>query len=88
MDKIKKQAYLLFVLAFIFITISFFIGVIFDNSGFSGYMTGEQMLLEIAYYILNFGAFLCVILAIFMLIKNKENTPIKNSNFKMENEQV
>lgn len=74
MNKTKKQAYFLFILAFIFVSVSFIIGVIFDNVISPGYMTPEQMLLEIAYYILNFGAFFAVILAIFMLIKNQEST--------------
>lgn len=74
MNKTKKQAYFLFVLAFIFITLAFIIGTIFDNIISPGYMNPEQMILEIAYYILNFGAFFAVILAIFMLIKYQEST--------------
>ena len=79
MDKVKKQAYSLIVLGIILLTISFVIGVIFDNSSFPGYMTGEQMILEILYFGLSFAAFIVIIVAIFMLIKFKETKPNEKS---------
>lgn len=73
MTKNKKIAYLLLALGIILITISVLIGIVFDNTTFTGIMTGNQIILEIIYYGLNFGAFICVILGVFLLIKNKES---------------
>ena len=85
MDKVKQRAYLLIVLGIIFITISFIIGgPVLDSTliNFNGSMNGIQIILEILYYALNFAAFICVIVAIIMLIKIKDNPVIKTKEIK------
>lgn len=93
MDKPKKQAYLLIVLGVIALTVSFIIGVIFDNSGFqggasssqaflgiAGYISNEQVILEILYVGLSFVGFILVLVGILIFMKNRETKPIIMKN--------
>lgn len=93
MDKVKKQAYLLIVLGVITLTFSFIIGVMFDNSSFQGavnssqaflgipgYITNAQVILEILYVGSSFAGFIFVLVAILLLMKNREPKPILIKN--------
>ncbi len=73
MDKNKKYAYSLLVLGIVLLTLSFIVSVVFDNTTFLGFMTSNQMVLEILYDGFSFGALICVASSIFLLIKNKES---------------
>lgn len=77
MDKKQKNAYLLLGLGIILFTISFLITLVennvFSNIAIAGILTGNEIILEILYYGFNFGAFVCIIAGIFLLIKYKES---------------